>query len=263
MFRITISNNTVLINPAIDIHCMEIGDFIREMECLAPPALAEEWDRERIGLVVEGKSDLTRICCALDATPHVIREAVNLRADMLVVHHTPIWDPVTSFRSSLATLLRDVLTSGMNVYVMHTNLDHAPGGVNDVLADLLEIGNPAPLSLGIVGECRLGLQELADRLNCGIRTWGRPALPGRLAVIGGSGFIPELIEEARASRACAILSSEARHSVIRSSPLPLIEATHYALESPVMRELSQKMDWVYIEDTPDMQTWTPRNSGIN
>lgn len=242
---------------------MKIGVFIREMECLAPPALAEEWDRERIGLVVEGKDDLTRICCALDATPRVIREAIRQRADMLVVHHTPIWDPVTSFRGSLATLLKDVLTSEMNIYVMHTNLDHAPGGVNDALADLLEIGNPAPLSLGIVGECSLGLQELANRLNSGIRTWGRPKLPGRLAVVGGSGFIPELIEEARAGGACAILSSEARHSVARSSPLPLIEATHYALESPVMRNLSQQMDWIYIEDIPDMQTWTPRNSGTH
>lgn len=242
---------------------MEIGEFIRVMECLAPPALAEEWDRERIGLVVEGRRDLERICCALDATTAVIKEAVNRRADMLVVHHTPIWDAVTSIRGSLAILLRDVIISGMNIYVMHTNLDHAPGGVNDILADLLEIENPSPLSLGVVGECRIDFQEIADRLRCPLRTWGKPLLPGKLAVVGGTGFIPDLIGEAKAAGASAILSAEVRHSVARSSPLPLIEATHYALESPAMRMLSQKLGWTYIEDIPNIRTWTPRNSGAD
>lgn len=262
MFRIT-NSNISLIKKRIDTLVMEIGEFIRGMECLAPPALAEEWDRERIGLVVEGRRDLERICCALDATNPVIREAVDLRADMLVVHHTPIWDAVTSIRGPLAMLIRDVLISGMNIYVMHTNLDHAPGGVNDVLADLLEIESPSPLSLGVVGNCRIDLQEMADRLGCPLRTWGRPLIPGRLAVVGGSGFIPDLIDEAKAAGASAILSAEVRHSVARSSSLPLIEATHYALESPAMKMLSQKLGWTYIEDTPYLQIWTPRNSGAD
>ncbi len=262
MLRIT-NSNISLIKKRIDTLVMEIGEFIRMMDTLASPALAEEWDRERIGLVVEGRKDLERICCALDATTPVIKKAIEHRADMLVVHHTPIWDAVTSFRGSLAMLLRDVLISGMNIYVMHTNLDHARGGVNDVLADLLEIDSPTPLSLGVIGECGIDLQEMADRLGCPLRVWGRPPLPGRLAVVGGSGFIPDLIGEAKTAGATAILSAEVRHSVARSSPLPLIEATHYALESPAMRVLSQTLGWTYIEDIPYLQTWMPRNSGAD
>lgn len=242
---------------------MEIGEFIRIMEDLAPPGLAEEWDRERIGLVVEGKRHPEHICCALDATREVVREAVSQQADMLVVHHTPLWEPVTAFRGPLASLLRDVLMSGMHIYVLHTNFDHAPGGVNDILAGLLSLDETSPLSLGVLGECRIGIQEIADRLRCPLRVWGKAVLPGRLAVVGGSGFIPELIEEASEAGATSILSSEARHSVIRNSPLPLIEATHYALESPAMRTLAQRMGWNYIEDLPHLQTWTPKHSGAD
>ena len=56
---------------------------------------------------------------------------------MLVVHHTPLWAPVTKIGGDLAVFLREVLHSGMNVYVLHTNFDHAPGGVNDVLGEML------------------------------------------------------------------------------------------------------------------------------
>jgi len=240
---------------------MEIGEFIRIMEGLAPPELAEEWDRGRIGLVVEGNEHLEHICCSLDATTAVIRKAVLQRADMLVVHHTPLWDPVTAFRGPVASLLREALIAGMNIYVMHTNFDHAQGGVNDTLAGLLALEEPHPLTLGVVGECRIGLQDIADRLDCPLRVWGRPAIPGRLGVVGGSGFIPELIEEAKEAGALSVLSSEVRHSVARASPIPLIEGTHYALEAPAMRMLANKMSWTYIEDLPQLQTWTPKNSG--
>ncbi|OPX69249.1 MAG: metal-binding protein [Methanoregulaceae archaeon PtaB.Bin056] len=240
---------------------MEIGEFIRIMESLAPPELAEEWDSEKIGLIVEGRQELEQICCALDATPETVGRAVSARADMLVVHHTPLWTPVTAFRGPLASLLREAVGSGMNIYVLHTNYDHAPGGVNDVLADLLGLENTLPLSLGIVGECGIGIQEIADRLNSPLRAWNDPHLPGTLAVVGGSGFSPELIREAADAGAGSFLSAELRHSVARSSPIPLLEATHYALEAPAMRALAERMGWTYIEDIPNLLTWTPKSSG--
>ncbi|HOT02692.1 MAG TPA: Nif3-like dinuclear metal center hexameric protein [Methanolinea sp.] len=240
---------------------MEIGEFVRIMEALAPPELAEEWDSEKIGLVVEGTPEIEQICCALDATPETVGQAVSQRADMLVVHHTPIWTPVTAFRGPLASLLRKAISAGLNIYVMHTNYDHAPGGVNDVLANLLGLANISPLSIGLVGECGIGIQEIADRLNSPLRAWNSPHLPGTLAVVGGSGFSPELIREAADEGAGSFLSAELRHSVARSSPIPLLEATHYALEAPAMRSLAERMGWTYIDDIPQLQIWTPKTSG--
>ena len=114
---------------------MHVRAFIEEMERLAPPDLAEDFDTGKIGLVVEGKEDIVRVCCALDATPFVVQQAVMASADMLVVHHTPLWTPVTALTGRTAGLMRALLSAQMNLYVMHTNFDRAPEGVNDALAE--------------------------------------------------------------------------------------------------------------------------------
>jgi len=235
---------------------MEIGEFIREMERLAPPELADEFDEGKIGLIIEGKSQIENVCCALDATPHVVRESARSGADMLVVHHTPIWNPVTAIRGPIASILGEAMTSGLNIYVMHTNFDRAPAGVNDTLADMLGLTGRTTMSLGIAGDCSLSLQEISRRLSCPLRVWGEISPPFRLAVVGGSGFYPEFIEEAAGNSCQAFLSSELKHSVMRQSPLILIEATHYALEAPAMRVLAERYGWQYIDDRPLLQIWT-------
>jgi dinuclear metal center YbgI/SA1388 family protein len=235
---------------------MEREAIIRQLEAIAPPELAEEFDTGRIGLVVEGRETAGKICCALDASPGVVKKAIAGGADMLVVHHTPLWAPVTKIEGDLAAFLRDVLTSGMNVYVLHTNFDHAPGGVNDVLADMLELSDIIPLSLGLVGDCPLSVSDIAGVLGVPLRVWGEPATLSRLAVVGGSGFDPLLIGEAYHEGADAFLSAELKHSVARASPLPLIEATHYSLEAPAMREIARRFGWDYIDDPPLMSVWT-------
>jgi dinuclear metal center YbgI/SA1388 family protein len=229
---------------------MHIRAFTEEMEALAPPALAEEFDTGRIGLVVEGRPEIDRICCALDTTPAVVRQAVASGADMLVVHHTPIWTPLTAITGPTATLMREILTGGLNVYVMHTNFDHAAGGVNDALSELLGLIDCEPMSLGAVGTCTLPLPEISRRLGGNLRIWGNLSSCRRLAIVAGSGFDPALMAEAQQLRADAFLSAEMKHSIARSAPLPCIESTHYALEAPAMKRLSGLRGWQYIDDPP-------------
>jgi dinuclear metal center YbgI/SA1388 family protein len=229
---------------------MHVRAFIEEMERLAPPELAEDFDTGRIGLILEGNPEITTVCCALDATPAVVKRAVAVKAGMLVVHHTPLWTPVTSLTAPTATLLREVLSHSLNVYVMHTNFDHAECGVNDCLAGLLSLTNTVPMTLGLVGDCALSPAEIAGRLRCPVRVWGKIEKPRRLAVVGGSGFDLLLMAEAKERGADAFLSAELKHSVYRSAPLPCIEATHYALEAPAMERLAQQCGWEFIADPP-------------
>jgi putative NIF3 family GTP cyclohydrolase 1 type 2 len=234
---------------------MDIRAVIRDLEEIAPPDGAEEMDKGRIGLVIEGTHEIDRVACALDATQAVISASVRSGADMLVVHHTPLWTPVTTVPRPLAAILKPVLSADLNVYVMHTNFDHASGGINDTLAELLGLTSVARMSLGVCGDCSLDLPGLARCLGFPLRTWGPVTLPGRIGVAGGSGFDPALIEEAASLGARAYLSAELKHSMARSSPLPLIESTHYALEAPGMRRLAERMGWQYIDDPPLMETW--------
>ena len=155
-------------------YCMDIHDFITAMEEVAPPELAEEYDTGRIGLVVEGKREVRTICCALDATQNVVEAAAAMKAAMLVVHHTPLWSPITAVRGPTSHLLRILLATGMNLYVMHTNVDHAEGGVNDILASYSTSSDRA-------NECRR-----RRRLHAQPRR-DRPPFPG-----GGSGSMERL-----------------------------------------------------------------------
>jgi putative NIF3 family GTP cyclohydrolase 1 type 2 len=233
---------------------MDVMAFGLDMERLAPPGLAEDFDAGKIGLIVEGAPEFETVCCALDATPAVVKEAIRQNAGMLVVHHTPLWAPVTVLTGPVASLMRDVLSARMNVWVMHTNYDHAPEGVNDALAELLSLADTTPLTLGLVGTCRIGPDEISRRLGCPLRIWGDLTTLDRLAIIAGSGFDPAFLDEAQKKGATAILSSELKHSVMRSAPLPCIEATHYALEAPAMRRLAARNGWQFIEDLPRLRT---------
>jgi len=232
---------------------MHVHAFIEEMERLAPPELAEDFDAEKIGLVVEGRPEIFRVCCALDATPYVVKQAVGASADMLVVHHTPLWTPVTAITGRIAGVMRALLSVDMNLYVMHTNFDRAQGGVNDALAELLSLKDILPMSIGCIGSCTLFPAEISRRLGGNCRLWGEVKKIRRLALVAGSGFDPALLNEAKALGADTFLSAEMKHSVARTAPLPCIEATHYALEAPAMQRLSTRMGWQYIDDPPLVQ----------
>lgn len=235
---------------------MQREALISLLEEVAPPDCAEPFDAGRIGLIIEGREEIDRTCCALDATLQVIHEAVLAEADLLVVHHTPIWNPITTVTGSTAALLRTVLSAGLNIYVMHTNYDHASVGINTALASLLSLADPEPMSRGLVGTVTLSLSEMVDRLNAGpVRIYGTLEKLERLAVYGGSGFDPCLLEEAKNLGADAFLSSEIKHAVVRAASLPCIESTHYAIEAPGMQVLAERMNWMYIADQPKLSTF--------
>jgi len=231
--------------------------IIQKLNAIAPPELAESFDEGRIGLIIEGKKEAERIATALDATLHVIKEAILHDIDMLIVHHTPLWYPITRVTGFYADLLYEVLCSGMHVFVMHTNYDHAPSGVNDCLLELLSLSDKTAMSHGAVGSVSLTPDEIASRLEAPLIIYNRDVYEMMeqsslcLGVVAGSGFDPILIEEARSLGACAFLSAELKHSVMRQfSDMILLESTHYALEAPAMKMLAQRNGWLYIEDVP-------------
>ncbi len=224
--------------------------IIKILEEIAPPVLAESFDEGKIGLIIEGKDSADKIVTALDVTEKVVKSAIEYGADFLVVHHTPIWYPLTAITGQDAKLIRMVLGAGLNIYVMHTNYDHAVEGINYSLANILSLTERENMSLGIVGTVNLTIQKIAKKLNAPLRIWGEPTIPKRLAVVGGSGFDSILIDEALSLHADAFLSAELKHSIARKSPMLLLESTHYALEAPGMYALAEKMSWHYIDDVP-------------
>lgn len=235
---------------------MELDSLIETLETIAPPELADPIDAGRIGLISRGRENINAITVALDPTANVIQKAIQANADILITHHTLIWDPITKVPLSIQKQLTLILENDLSLYVLHTNYDAAPGGVNDVLAQLLGLYEIEPFGIGRIGSIRTistldFVKHVARKLNTPVQFVGSCEIQ-KVAVIGGSGF--DATDQAIAAGADALLSAELRHSAIRRAEgqLSLVEATHYATEVPAMKVLAQRLGGDFIDDTPKL-----------
>lgn len=120
--------------------------IFRMMENWAPKKLAYDWDN--VGLQVGSKSDKTKgILVSLDVNEQVVDEAIQIGANLIISHHPLIFKPIKNidFNSVKGKLLRKIIKSDITIYASHTNLDIAKGGVNDLLAEKLQLNNTEPL----------------------------------------------------------------------------------------------------------------------
>ncbi len=122
---------------------VSVRDVIKEIETLAPPALAEEWDNS--GLQTgDRKAEAQKILVALTPLPEVLDEAEEKNADFLLFHHPLIFKPIKSVDESSypGDLLTRAIKNGITIYAAHTSYDAAPDGVSVALADVLELRGP-------------------------------------------------------------------------------------------------------------------------
>ncbi len=113
----------------------KVAQVMEIIEALAPRSLAEEWDNP--GLQVgDPAAEATSVLVALDLTDAVLEEAAAVGAKLVVCHHPAILKPLPGIRLDLPVgrRLARALAAGIAVYAAHTNLDAAPGGLNDILA---------------------------------------------------------------------------------------------------------------------------------
>ena len=139
----------------------------RYLFSLAPKELALDWDN--VGLLA-GRADkeIHSILVALDITEEVVDEAIEQHADLIVAHHPVMnckWHPVQSVRDDTyqGRLLIKMIQKDIAGICMHTNLDITSGGVNDALAEALQLTQTQPL--GADGCGRIGFLENAISLD--------------------------------------------------------------------------------------------------
>ena len=129
---------------------MTIADALAVLDALAPPWLSMGDDPR--GLLVGDPAAPTRsgIVVALDVTANVVEEAVARDAGLIVAHHPLIYHPLPRVRADEAHPGATVLAcarAGIAVACAHTDWDVAPGGINDVLARLLDLRDTRPLQI--------------------------------------------------------------------------------------------------------------------
>ena len=86
---------------------------------------------------------ITNVLVTLDVTHEVVDEAIKKGCELIIADHPPIFIKLSNLRTDnpKGQLYEKCIKHNIAVYAAHTNLDVAPGGVNDLLADALKLQN--------------------------------------------------------------------------------------------------------------------------
>jgi len=232
-----------------------------------PLNLSCSWDN--CGLLVgELEDEINKIFVCLDITSDIINEAIKNNVNLIVTHHPIIFHPLKVVTSN--SLVYKLISAKISVISIHTNLDIANGGINDILIDKLDSYNVTKLShsdkeaelirvakvntietknlINNVKE-KLNLQTIkSNKVNKKINT---------IAVCSGSGgdFIPLIIK----NNIDAYITSEISHDkfiLANEENVVVLDCGHFETENIIMDELVR----VLRENFLDFEIDVPKNN---
>lgn len=223
-----------------------VQQLYEAMQRIAPLELAESWDNP--GLLVDCGGEVTRVLVTLDITPEVVTEAAAKHCEAIVAHHPVIFDPLKKLGPQDVPF--QLVRAGISAICMHTNLDAAPGGVNDVLADLLRIENRRDFAdnFGRIGTLNVPTtaQQLAEtcsrmlHTHCKFVEADHPV--EKLAEVSGAGgsYLQQAIDE---GADCLVTGEAAHHIAIlaKQKGVGLVVAGHWGTEHPVVFALADAL----------------------
>ena len=244
---------------------MTVNDVFRYLDSeVAPISMAMSWDN--VGLLLgRARKPVTKVLVALDATKAVCAEAMALGCELVVTHHPVIFQPAHHLTDDPMTeTALDYLESGIAVISMHTNLDLACDGVNDVLAETLELDDIMTLEhdedealchlirTGFVKTC--SLEDFAafvrEKLGCPGLRYASGGKPVREVAVGG-GACSDYIQFVAESGADTFVTADLKYhdfQLAEKLGINLIDAGHFETENPVIASLAARL----TEAFPDL-----------
>lgn len=240
---------------------MTVETILEYLWTLAPETYKEDFDN--VGFLAGRQAaPVRRVLVALDPTEAVIDEAERRDCQLVVTHHPLIFHApkhVTDGDPNTRALL-SCLERGIAVISMHTNLDCAPGGVNDVLAERLGLKQIRILEDGeTAGLIRVGEVEprepqafaafVKTALNCPGLRWAEGGPWVRRVAVGG-GSCGEFLERVAAAGCDTFVTADLKYHQFQSAALlglNLIDAGHFETENPICRVLQQKLSAQFPE----------------
>lgn len=255
---------------------MLVRDIINFLESFAPPALAEEWDN--VGLLIGRRGrGVARVMTCLTVTEEVADEAAREKCSLVVSHHPLMFKAIQRITDDTpeGRVLLTLLRHDVAVYSPHTAFDSAGAGINQGLAEKLELRNIAPirrseaadangLGSGRYGrlDAPLTLTEFGARvtslLACGNAQYvGDPSRQIQTVAVA-CGAAAEFLRDAVALGCDVLLTGEARfHAALeaRALGIALVLAGHYATERPGVEDLAN----VLARQFPTLTVWASRD----
>lgn len=233
----------------------KVNDVFDCLKDIAPLELQLGFDNAGLQL---GRlnAPVERVLLALDVTSEVVDEAERIGAQLIVSHHPLIFSPIKSVSDELLLRLAE---HGIAVISMHTNLDIAEGGVNDVLLELMGAKRECYLDADNCG--RVGVlpedMELSEFLMLckaalkvgGLKYHDAHRQVRHIAVMGGSGG--DYVEDSFEKGCDTYLTADIKHHqflLAKEIGINLIDADHFCTENPIIPVLASRL----TEALPDI-----------
>lgn len=252
-----------------------VGEIRNALLKAVPAEMKYDWDN--VGLLC-GRADrpVRRALVALDPTPDVLEEAKACGAELVVTHHPLIFEPVKNVNDESYTgrCLLFLIENGIAAVNLHTNLDCAPGGVNELLAQTLGLESVEVLEPRGTDErgrtwglLRAGFTPFAalpdfaaqvkQKLGCPGLRFADAHRPVRHVAVGGGSCGSELDAVVRAGCDTFVTADLKYHQFEEAAyrGVNLIDAGHFETENPVCARLEQILRAAF----PDLEVLRAKN----
>ena len=241
---------------------MKVSEVYDYIDLFAPFCSQEDWDNSGL-LIGSGEKETDRILVCLDITEEAVRYAAEKHCGLIVSHHPVIFRALKQI--ACPSVLSQLIQNDISVISAHTNLDKAPGGVNDTLCEVLgmtyeklepECGGGF-LNAGFIPECKTAaaLREiLHEKLHGTVRSTACPfAFPeseiGKIAVCAGAGG--EFFADAKAAGCNTLITGDADHHDFLDAAqmgVHIFAVGHYETEIPMIYKLAMMLENRFLEE---------------
>lgn len=239
----------------------EISEIYRLIDRLAPFDTALPYDNA--GLLAGSMHDrVSSVGIVLDITADRVQRAAEQKIELLLSHHPVIFNPLKKLVPGSAPFL--LARYGISAICAHTNLDAAQGGVNDCLAQVLELSGILPLAdsqypdlppiarIGQTGK-PVSPEAFAAYTARRLKIPAVRCVPGnrpvsRVAVCGGAG--DDLLFPAQEAGADALVTADVHHHMLlaaKETGMTLIDAGHFQTERVVLPMLEAALKEAFPE----------------
>ncbi|MGD9580285.1 MAG: Nif3-like dinuclear metal center hexameric protein [Vampirovibrionia bacterium] len=241
----------------------KIKDVAAFIEELAPLNTAEVWDN--CGWqVLCGDVEVKKVLVCLSVTNEVVDKAIAEGYEVIVSHHPIIFKGIKSVMPINLTgqVVLKAIKNDISIYSAHTNLDKVEGGINDLLAKMLNLKDVEPIipekynnkiGMGRIGvlDTPVKIEDLVSDLKQKLELDTLKVINmseveiKKVAICGGAGA--SLIEYLPLDVDLFITGDVKYHEALETLNFVLIDANHNNTEQIIVDKLKSYLSNLDIE----------------
>ena len=243
-----------------------LTELVRYCDRLLRTSQVEDYPGAANGLQVQNRGQVRRIAAAVDGSLATVNRAVEVGADLLLVHHGLFWGATHPWTGKRYELLGRLLENNLAVYSSHLPLDAHPRlGNNARLCAALGLRRLKPFFLehgrhiGFQVAAAIPRKELARRLERAtgaepLVITGGPATCRRIGVVTGGGGGE--LAKAAGEGVDTFITGEGPHwtyALAEELGVNVLYGGHYATETFGVKALAAhlsakfKLPWQFID----------------